>query len=906
MLHGRDAERASLATLIDGAFEARAGALVLHGEPGSGKTALLDDAVAGAVGLRVLRVQGLESESPIAFGALHRLLRPLLARLDGLPAPQARALGVALGQHDGDRADPFLVGLATLSVLTEAADELPVLVVVDDAHWLDPASADALLFAARRLGADRLVVLFAVRDGATTTLAHDGVTSLHLGVLDEGAARSVLRDSAGAVVAADVADRLLQQCGGNALALVELAAGLSPQQLSGEAPIPAHLPLTADMERVFLDRARRLPPQAQSFLLVAAADGSGRIDTVQRAAALLGLDASVAGLAEASGLVVADGEHLRVRHPLVRSAIYQAATGQERRAAHRALAAALDGQGEPDRQAWHGAAAAEGPDDALAAALAAAGARAEQCGGFVAAADAYERAAELTVAPDLRSARCFAAARNAWACAQPARARALAAAARDQTHDPRLRADVERLRGRIEVNIGSGATAHRIYVAAAAAAADAAPERALDLAVAASGLAAYGGDSGAVLPPGVIDAGPLAQDDAASAVLRRLLVAMTAAAQGDWAQALAGFREAVDRAPVDAPPDLLAHLGQAALHIGDDDAAQRGFAAMLGTAREAGAGMTVLYALPRLAFPLLLSGQWSAARSVADEARALSAGAGQAALSATPLAVLALLAAHRGDDAHEELLAELDDVVDRHPLGILSGPTHDLRRWAAGTRATHAGDTGAALHHFARMQVPALTRMAAIDRIDAAVRAGDRERTRSWVEELVPLAQGTRWHWALGAVDHGRARLATGEDATRLFESSLAHYARAERPYDLARTHLAYGEHLRRSQRRVEARPHLRRALEVFEDLRAEPLRTRAAHELRASGETARKRNVSTLVRLTPMELQVAELVSQGLSNKEVAAQCWVSPRTVAFHLRNCFAKTGVSSRGELARLDLS
>jgi len=316
--------------------------------------------------------------------------------------------------------------------------------------------------------------------------------------------------------------------------------------------------------------------------------------------------------------------------------------------------------------------------------------------------------------------------------------------------------------------------------------------------------------------------------------------------------------------------------------------------------------MTVLYALPRLAFPLLLSGQWSAARSVADEARALSAGAGQAALSATPLAVLALLAAHRGDDAHEELLAELDDVVDRHPLGILSGPTHDLRRWAAGTRATHAGDTGAALHHFARMQVPALTRMAAIDRIDAAVRAGDRERTRSWVEELVPLAQGTRWHWALGAVDHGRARLATGEDATRLFESSLAHYARAERPYDLARTHLAYGEHLRRSQRRVEARPHLRRALEVFEDLRAEPLRTRAAHELRASGETARKRNVSTLVRLTPMELQVAELVSQGLSNKEVAAQCWVSPRTVAFHLRNCFAKTGVSSRGELARLDLS
>ena len=906
MLHGRDAERAHLAALVDGAREARAGAVVLHGEPGSGKSALLDDAVAAAAGLRVLRVQGLESESPIAFGALHRLLRPLLHHLDELPAPQARALGVALGQRDGERVDPFLVGLATLSILTEESDELPVLAIVDDAHWLDPASADALLFVARRLGADRLALLFAVRDGTATTLAHDGVPALLVGRLGDTPARAVLRESAGADIDADVADRLLQQSGGNALALVELATGLSAEQLAGAAPTPTHLPLTADMERVFLDRARRLPSQVQSFLLVAAADDSGRIDTVRRAAVTLGLDGAVSGQAESSGLVVADGEHLRVRHPLVRSAVYQAATGEERRAVHRALAAALAGQGEPDRQAWHSAAAAEGPDDDLAAALAAAGARAEQRGGFVAAADAYERAAELTVAADLRSVRCFAAARNAWACAQPARARALAITTRDQTPDPRLRADVERLRGRIEVNIGSGAAAHRIYVAAAAAAADAAPERALDLAVAASGLAAYGGDSGAVLPRGAIDTGTVAGDDNAAAALRRLLAAMTASAQGDWAQALARFREAVDSAPADAPADLLAHLGQAALHIGDDEAAERCFAAMLGSAREAGAGMTVLYALPRLAFPLLLQGRWREARAVADEARGLSAGAGQAALSATPLAVLALLAANRGDEAYDELVVELDDVVDRHPLGILSGPTHDLRRWAAGTRAAHAGDTGAALHHFARMEVPALTRMAAIDRIGSAVRAGDRERATAWIEELTPVAEGTRWPSALGAVDYGLALLATGQDANRLLESSLAHHARAGRPYDLARTHLAYGEHLRRSQHRVEARPHLRRALEIFEDLRAEPLRTRAAHELRASGETARKRDVSTLVRLTPMELQVAQLVSQGLSNKEVAAQCWVSPRTVAFHLRNCFAKTGVSSRGELAQLDLS
>ncbi|WP_372594194.1 AAA family ATPase [Actinotalea sp.] len=906
MLHGREAERASLAAVVDGAREGRAGALVLHGEPGSGKTALLDDVVVGAGGLRVLRVQGLESESPIAFGALHRLLRPVLGRLDGLPHPQARALGIALGQRDGGRADPFLVGLATLSVLTDAADDLPVLVVVDDAHWLDPASADALLFAARRLGADHLALLFAVRDDAARTVAHDGVPSLRVGPLDETAARSLLRESTGADVADDVADLLLRRSGGNALALVELCTALSPGQLAGAEPTPPHLPLTADLERVFLDRARRLPPQVQSFLLLVAADDSGRIGTVRRAAALLGLDESVAGAAEASGLVVADGDHLRVRHPLVRSAIYQAATGSDRRAAHRALAASLDGRGEPDRQAWHGAAAAEGPDEALAATLADAGARAEMHGGFVSAADAYERAAELTIDVETRAARCFAAARNAWACAQPARARALATAARDQTHDPRLRADVERLRGRIEVNVGSAAVAHRIFVAAAVASAEVAPERALDLAVAASGLAAYGGDSGTPLPPGAIGAGPVADDDPATATARRLLVAMTAATQGDWPAALAGLREAVDGAPADAPPDLLAHLGQAALHIGDDLAAQRCFTAMLGAAREAGAGMTVLYALPRLAFPLLVQGQWSAARALADEARALSAGAGQGALSATPVAVLALLAAHRGDEVHDELIIELDDLMERHPLGILSGPTQDLRRWAVGTRAGHAGDAGAALHQLARMEVPALTRMAAVDRIDAAVRAGDRERAEAWVEELVPVAEGTRWPWADGVVDHGRALLASGEDATRLYESAVAHFERAGRPFDLARAHLAFGEHLRRSQRRVEARPRLRRALEIFEDLRAEPLRTRAARELRASGETARKRDVSTLVRLTPMELQVAQLVSQGLSNKEVAARCWVSPRTVAFHLRNCFAKTGVASRGELAQLDLS
>lgn len=906
MLLGRDAERAVLAELVARAAQSHAGAMVLHGDPGAGKTALLDDLVHASSDARVLRTQGLESESPLAYAALHRLLRPLLPHLDLIPDPQARALGVAFGLVGGDGVDPFLVGLATLSLLTEAAEARPVLAVVDDAHWLDAASVDALLFAVRRLDADRVAVVFAVRDGMTTAFAPDGVPTLRVGRLDAASALALLRGTAAASVAHDVADRLVSECEGNPLALVELAAALTPTQLAGDAPIPAQLPLTARLERTFLDRARRLPPDAQTLLLIAAADDSGQVATVSRAAAVVGLDEGALDQAEASGLVVRDGGALRVRHPLVRSAVYQGATGRERRLVHGALATALEGTDEPDRRTWHGAAATVGPDAGLATDLEGVGLRAERRGGYAAASDAYERAAELTPGAPARSARRHAAARTAWEAGQTSRARALAAAARIETGDPVLRADVDRLRGRIEVNLGSGPAAHRIFVAAAVEVADRAPERALDLAVAAAGLAAYGGDSGAVLPVTAVAVGDSAGEGDVTHRLRRLLVAMTAASQGRWVDAVEGLRQAMDGDVSNAPPDVLAHLGQAALHIGDDAAAERCFATMLGAARDRSAAMGVLYALPRLAFPLLLAGRWSDVVSAAEEARSLSVSAGQTALSATPSALLALVAALRGEDRHDDLVAQLDAVVDQHPIGILAGPTRDVRRWATGVRAALAGETATAHHQLSQMRIPALTRMAALERIDAAVRAGALPQATAWVDELAQFASATRWPWALGVADLGRALIASPADAPRLYEAALVHLDGADRPYELARAHLAFGEQLRRSQQRVDARRHLRAALEVFEDLRAEPFVARAAHELRASGETARKRDVTSQVRLTPMERQVAQLVSQGMSNKEVAALCWVSPRTVAYHLRNCFAKTGVTSRGELARLDLS
>jgi len=468
VLHGREVERARLADVVDQARHGRAGSLVVRGEPGVGKSALLNDIAVDArlAGVRVLRTHGLESELPLAFGALFGLLRPTLGLLARLPTPQARALRVAFGAEDGSSVEPFLVGVATLSVLTEAAEQAPVLCVVDDAQWLDTASADALLFAARRLEADRVAIVFAARDSVAETFRAEGVESLLLGGLTPDAVRSLLAQHAGDGLADEVAERLRLETGGNPLALVELPTSLSAAQLNGSEPLPAQLLVGPGVERVFSDRIRRLTPQVQTLLLVAAADDTGQLATIRCAAASLGVDATVWGEAEQSGLLSTGSVLVHVRHPLVRSTVYQAATSQERRQVHRALAEAI-GDDDPDRQAWHRAAAADGPDDDVVRALDRVAVRAERRGGYVAAAAAYERAAELTAGEQPRAARHYAAARNAWACGQTARASFLVSTAREHADDPLLRADIDRLRGRIEVNVGSAATAHRIFLQAA-------------------------------------------------------------------------------------------------------------------------------------------------------------------------------------------------------------------------------------------------------------------------------------------------------------------------------------------------------------------------------------------------------------------------------------------------------
>ena len=912
VLHGREVERARLIALIEAARDGTAGALVVHGEPGVGKSALLTDVLSATSGVRVLRTQGLESESPLAFAALHRLLRPVLALIDRLPAPQAHALRVAFGAELGT-VEPFLVALATLSMLTEAAEERPVVCVVDDAHWLDDASADALLFATRRLDADRVAILFAARDTDERTFVPDGIPRLLLRGLDAPAVHALLAETIAVTVAAEVIDRLCSETGGNPLALVELPTVLTAEQLEGAAPLPAQLMLTAGVERVFVDRWRRLSPAAQTLTLVAVADDTGRPATVLRAAAVLGAGDGTMAEVEKSGLLLTGPDTAAVRHPLVRSAVYQAATAHERRAAHRALAAALEGLEDTDRATWHRAIATDGPDPDVASALDGVGVRAERRGAYRAAADAVQRAADLTVDPATQARRRYVAARNAWAGGQTARAVTLLSAARRAADDPLLLADIDRLRGRIEMNAGSAADGHRIFTQAAERVAKYEPVRALEMATAAAVARSHGADSGATLPDGVINVDPDPHDTPRTRCLKRLLVSTRHDIAGERATALTVLREAQEVAlgsgDTMRDADLLGNLGNAALRLGDDDMHRRFYALMLSVARENGDAMGVLYALQRVAFGHYVAGRWPALRSTAEEAVALAHSVGQPARGAASLAWLTLLSALEGRTDYNQRLQTLDDLVAAHPpLGILAQPVEDLTRWARGTRAALTGDATGALHHFRHMRLPTLTLMAAPDRIDAAVRAGDRDQALVWVAELESFSSSADVAWARAAVGFGRAVTCGPDDESgtdALFGGSLTAHASAARPYERARVQLAYGEFLRRHQRRVDARGHLRGALETFEDLFAVPLADRARQELRASGETARKRDPSTALNLTPMELKVAELVSQGHSNKDVAAQCWVSPRTVAFHLRNVFAKTGVTSRSELTHVPL-
>jgi len=902
VLHGREAERSALAALLDGARAARSGVLVIRGQAGVGKSSLLADAVGHADGARVLSTQGIESESELAFSALHQLLRPVAALLDRLAPPQARALRVAFGEEDGGPGDRFLVSLATLSLLAEAAETGPVLGVVDDAQWLDDASATALVFAARRLEAERVALVFAVREGDARGFAAPGLPELRLSGLAGHAAQALLDERAGHPVAPAVTEQLVAGTGGNALALVELAAALTPAELRGEEPLRPALPLTEGVERAFLAQVRRLPEPAQTVLLVAAAEGAGQVGVVQRAARALGADAGALDVAERSGLVQVREGHLAFRHPLVRSAVYGAATTGDRQRVHTALAGALGRHGDADRRVWHRAAATAGPDDGVAAELDEVARRAARRGGFDAACAALERAAELTGGAEPRAWRRWEAAANARLAGQHDRALRLLDAARSSTSDPLLRADVDLLRGAVELVAGSADTAEQILVTAARDVLGIDPGRALHLLVIGAQAASLASNRGAGVEIGRLAAQLPLGDALRDRFFGSLLVGCGHYFSGDLAAALAPLRRAVGYADELDENMLLTWAARAAFYLGDDAAAYRLDSRAVALCRAAGAVGDMLPPLQRLALSQLLLGRWPAASASAGEALRLARETGQGNLASLPLGWLAVLAAYRGHDVElRSLSTQIEAALAAHPMAVAD----DVRQWARGVAEAAAGHRAAALHRLERVTSPAVALMASLDRVETAAHDGQRETALAWLAPLEEFAAVTGAPWALARVAHCRALLAEPDAAEQLFRAALDHHDRAERPFERARAELAYGEFLRRARRRGDARAQLRAALATFDDLGAAPWAERARQELRVSGETARKRDASTLLDLTSQELQVARFVAQGLPNREVAAQLFLSPRTIEYHLRNVFQKVGVSSRTELARLPL-
>jgi len=911
---GRTAERALIEALLTGARAGRSGSLVLAGEPGVGKSVLLAHAVGQAADLRVLRATGVENEISLGFAGLDQLLRPVLHLVERLPAPQADALFAALGRGGRSGQDPFLVSLAVLSLLSEAAEDRPVLCVVDDAHWVDRPSADALAFTARRLAVEGVVVLAATREEPWP-----GLPTVPVERFGPDDAAELLHQQVGPL-APDVRDRLIEETGGNPLALAEFAADLSPAELAGRKPLPGRLRLTARIQDAFLARASQLSEASQTLLLIAAADDTADPTVVLRAAADMGVASQAFAEVERSRLATVDGNSVVFRHPLVRAAVYQAATFPVRVAVHRALAGALHGDDHTERRVWHLAATATGPDEQIAGELERAGVRARRRGGFAVAAKAFERAAELSAAQSDRAGHLVAAAHAALQAGQADRgAKLLDLAMPLLTEDQRAGPEVSLLRGRIQFARGSSVDAHVLLMTAANGMAGKDPRAAAAVALEARRAAWNAFDAGRLAEATDLLAGlPLPDGDPLRPIISTA-VATNDLAAGRVTSAVARMRQATaamlelaqsrDKPSFDSGfvMALLAGLGATRV-TGDDEAAATLGGWVVGECRTRGWASWLPWALVNLSMSEILAGRIAAATANATEALMLARDLGQANTACSGESVLALLAAVRGDVDECRQLADsavrLSEAHELHAIGVVAN-------WARGVLELSLGRPEQALdrllnHPPGPLAAAHIWSLIVPDLVESAVQAGRPEGLGKYVTWYTRWASSTGQIWAEAAVHRCRAMLA-GADPEGEFTRALRLYERAgpgARPLERARTQLLYGQWLRRARRRGDARIQLRAAHETFQRLGARPWADRAGRELRAGGEAVRGREPS-IARLTPQETQVVRLVAEGRSNQDVAARLFLSPRTVAYHLYKAYPKLGVSSRTELAGLDL-
>ncbi|MQA77089.1 MAG: AAA family ATPase [Streptosporangiales bacterium] len=908
VLRGRVRERAAVDALLDRARAGTGGGLLLHGEPGIGKSALLAYAAERADGMRVLRTAGVEPEADLGYATLHRLMFSVLGSLDRLPEPQARALGVVFGRAEGTAPDRFLVALAVLSLLSETAGERPLLCLVDDAQWADPLSMDVLAFVARRLDTEPIALAMAARADEGRAIDVAGLVDVPLAGLDRESAGALLAEHGGERLSPAERDELLVATGGNPLAIRELPA--VPRSLAAQGE-PA--PLAAGMQQAFLDRARRRDPGAQRLLLLVAADGSGRVDAIRRAAKTYdGGDTPVPMQPLETGalddLLVADGATLAFRHPLIRSAIYHGASQAERRSAHRALATAFEADpAEADRRAWHLGQASDGPDDAAADELERSAERAMRRGGPAAAAAALERAAALSGSDDARARRWVAAARAWWRGGHATSAHALLdRAERMPSLAAAERLDLRALQTLMDLRAGSPADALARLLPVLPDLVGAESGQAVEL------LMLFG------------EAGFHANAGTAWDEITVLAERLPANTGGDTDLLIRLFRGACrsragrdhDFGPDDVAalerltdPTTMAWAGGMAYGIGLRDLALRMRRTAADRARASGAAGTLAWILEYVVGDEISAGRFATAEAHAEEAYRFAVESGQPSTACRHQSSLALLAALRGDEERarelaDEVLAEANDR-DLRSTAAVAYRTLGLLDLATG-RATEALAHFEAIGRDRTAVHPGLVLITVPELVEAAVRDGRPERAQAPYERFATWADATGAPDLLALAARCGALLASGTAAEEAYVRALELHTGTGSPLERARTELLYGQHLRRERRRTDARTHLRAAQDTFRRIGAAVWADRAGDELRATGETARQREPSTLTTLTPQELRIATVVSEGATNREIAAQLFLSPRTVDYHLRKVFQKLGVTSRTELTRLVLA
>jgi DNA-binding CsgD family transcriptional regulator len=900
-LFGRQRERDVLDRVLEAARDGHGGVLAVYGEPGVGKTALLDYAIEAGADFRVARTVGVEGEMELAFAALHQLCSPSLDLMERLTDPQRDALEVALGLSAGRPPNPFLVGLAVLNLLSEAAEEQPLLCVVDDAQWLDRASARVLAFAARRLLAEKIAMVFAAREPIG---ALDGFAEVYVEPLGRRDAQALLDSVLPARLDERVLERIVVETRGNPLALLELPRGLTPAQLAGGFGLPAALPLSARIEQSFARRLARLPRDARRLLLVAAADPTGDAALEWRAAERLGIAESAAHTAESDGLLEFDAG-VAFRHPLVRSAVYRAAGPDQRSEVHRALAEATDPTIDPDRRAWHRAQAASQPDEDIAAELERSAARAQARGGFAAAAAFLERSSVLTLDPARRAARALGAAEAKQQAGALDDALALVSSAEAGPLDEAQQAQVDVIRARISFAADRGSEAPPLLLTAAKRLESldgaAAREIYLDALTAALFAGRLGGevDTRQVAAAARTAPPPEPPAHAMDLLLDGLAVLITdgaAAGTPVLRKALTAF--GTDEIGTDEGHRWLWLAGRAAGYIWDYENWDALTRRQVRLARESGA-MTVLpLTLSTRAGVELYAGNLADASSLIAEANAISDATDGRNVPYAPLALVAFRG--REPDASQLIRATTEDFDAR---GEGMGLT--LAHWA--TAYLHNGlaryDLALAAAEQAAEDPHELwfSPWTMVELVEAAKRSGQNDRATTALEVLSETTKASGTPWAQGVEARTRALLAEGEAAETLYREAIHRLQPTRLSVDLARTHLLYGEWLRRERRRIDARTELRMAHELFSEFEMEAFAERARVELEATGERARKRTVDTLRELTPQEAQISRLVAQGHTNREIAAQLFISPSTVEYHLRKVFRKLGVKSRTQLA-----